>query len=158
MKNIPFNEKYSITEDGRVFNNKRKKEKKSFIDKHGYCRIGLDKQNKKYFIHRLVAITYIKNLENKETVNHKDGNKLNNHVDNLEWMNNSENLNHAFNNNLIKRRPIKCKKTGKVWESLNQAAKENNINPGHLYNMLKGITKNTKNLIYLDDTPNENNT
>lgn len=148
MKNIPFNEKYSITEDGKVINNKRNKERKSFIDKYGYLKVGLN-DNKKYYIHRLVALTYIENPQNKETVNHKDGNKTNNHISNLEWMTNEENINHAFNTNLIKRTPIVCKKTGKIWNSLNLAAKENKINSGHLHNMLNGKTKNTSNLVYL---------
>ncbi len=140
---------YSVTEDGRVINNKRNKEKKACIDKHGYLKVGLNDQNKKYFVHRLVALTYIENPDNKETVNHKDGNKLNNHVSNLEWMTNAENIKHAHNNNLIKRTPIRCIKTGKIWDSLSQAAKENKINPGHLYNMLHGKTTNTSELEYI---------
>jgi hypothetical protein len=149
MKNIPFNEMYSVTEDGKVINNKRNKEKKACIDKHGYLKVGLNDQNKKYFVHRLVALTYIENPDNKETVNHKDGNKLNNHISNLEWMTNKENLKHAYNNNLTKGIPVKCTKTGKTWNSISQAAKENNINPGHLYNMLQGKTTNSSGLKYV---------
>ncbi len=61
------------------------------------CKDG--KATKKY-MHRLVAETFIKNEENKKTVNHKDGNKYNNHVDNLEWATHSENINHAYENGL----------------------------------------------------------
>ena len=149
MKNIPFNEMYSVTEDGKVINNKRNKERKACIDKYGYLKVGLNERNKKYFVHRLVALTYIENPDNKETVNHKDGNKLNNHVSNLEWMTNAENINHAFNNNLIKRTPVCCTKTGKIWNSLSHAAKENNINSGYLYNMLHGKTTNSSGLSYV---------
>jgi len=149
MKNIPFNEKYSITEDGTVINNKTKRVKKAHLDRCGYLHMRLSDKNKKYFVHRLVALTYIENPDNKETVNHKDGNKLNNHVSNLEWMTNKENLKHAYNNNLTKGIPVKCTKTGKIWNSISQAAKENKINPGHLYNMLHGKTTNTSELEYI---------
>lgn len=56
--------------------------------------------NKQYYIHRLVAINFIKNLDNKEYVNHKDGNKLNNKLENLEWVTNQENCQHAWNTKL----------------------------------------------------------
>lgn len=54
-----------------------------------------------YDVHRLVAETFIENPHNYETVNHKDGNTENNNVDNLEWLPLSDNIRHAFKNNLI---------------------------------------------------------
>lgn len=80
---------------------------KPAIQENGYCRIGLQKNNKRksYQVHRLVALTFIPNLENKRTVNHIDGNKLNNNVNNLEWATDSENLKHAYDNHLFKTIP-----------------------------------------------------
>lgn len=64
----------------------------------GYVKAQLRKRDilKSYFVHRLVAQAFLPNTENKETVNHKDGDKLNNTIENLEWMSNTENMQHAY--------------------------------------------------------------
>jgi hypothetical protein len=122
MKDIKgFEGLYAITEDGRVWgypNPKRKcghwlvwrgsgrKYLKSRKDeKRDYKTIALKKDKKSYYfyIHRLVAETYIPNIENKPFVNHIDGNKTNNNVKNLEWCTHRENTKHAFENGLTTR-------------------------------------------------------
>lgn len=60
-----------------------------------------DKKSKSWLVHRLVAMAFIPNPENKPTINHKDGNPRNNYVSNLEWATHYENNNHAFDNGLI---------------------------------------------------------
>lgn len=74
------------------------------ISKTGYKQVVLMKNNKKTLklIHRLVAEAFINNTENKPCVNHKDGNKLNNNVNNLEWCTYKENNIHALKNGLSK--------------------------------------------------------
>lgn len=71
----------------------------------GYYDVTLYKhgKHKQYKIHRLVAQNFIPNPKNKPQVNHKDGNKINNNVNNLEWVTNSENIKHAFKTNLHKK-------------------------------------------------------
>ena len=71
---------------------------KQQIDRYGYCRVHcyLNGKGRNYQVHRLVALSFIPNLENKPQVNHKDGNKQNNRIDNLEWSTNKENVEHAF--------------------------------------------------------------
>lgn len=70
----------------------------------GYCYINVAWKGKKknHYIHRLVASTFIPNPENKPFVNHIDGNKENNTVQNLEWVTASENSTHAVKNGLVK--------------------------------------------------------
>ena len=68
------------------------------IDKCGYRHVILNRKN--HNVHRVIAETFISNPDNLPCVNHKDGNKLNNSVDNLEWCTHSENTKHAYDNGL----------------------------------------------------------
>lgn len=75
---------------------------KQQIQRNGYLLVGLRKEGKQKFIlvHRIVASAFIPNIENKKQVNHIDGNKLNNKVNNLEWVTASENIKHAYKTGL----------------------------------------------------------
>lgn len=64
------------------------------VNENGYIRVYI--YNKTYALHRLIALAFVENIDNKEQVNHIDGNKLNNSVANLEWVTNSENQIHKF--------------------------------------------------------------
>ena len=64
-----------------------------------------DKERKRFFVHRLIASTFIENTENKRTVNHKNGNKTDNSVHNLEWATDSEQHLHSWINGLEKMTP-----------------------------------------------------
>lgn len=70
------------------------------INSTGYYVVNL--KGKLYYIHRLVAETFIPNPNKLPQVNHIDGNKLNNCIDNLEWCTNSENIKHAYRTGLMK--------------------------------------------------------
>jgi len=99
-----FENKYAINKCGDVMSVQTKKLKKIFVNSWGYYTVTLykNKKNHTFTIHRLVAQSFLPNPENKEQVNHIDGNKLNNHLSNLEWTTKSENLLHAYQKNLSK--------------------------------------------------------
>jgi hypothetical protein len=107
-KDIEEFPRYKISETGELYS---KHTKRILIPTlyDNYYRLRLAK-NGKYLskaIHRLVAQTYIENIDNKPIVNHKDGNTMNNNVDNLEWCTHSENVLHAYNTGLNPRRKNK---------------------------------------------------
>ena len=115
---------YEITRDGKVINKQTGHTLAPQPNGKGYLRVSIGK--KLMFIHRLVAEKYIPNPENKPQVNHKDGNKLNNCVDNLEWVTNQENRNHAVDNDL-QVTGEKCS-----WAKLTEEnVKEIRANPGY---------------------------
>ena len=89
---------YEITRNGEVINLHNGKKVKPQLNGKGYLRISIG--GKLVFVHRLVAEIYVPNPENKPQINHKDGNRLNNRADNLEWVTNQENRNHAVKNGL----------------------------------------------------------
>lgn len=91
--------KYAVSNLGNIKNIKTEKVLKPEITNKGYKKISLsiNGKRKKFYIHRLVALMFLENNNpKKDNVNHKDGNKLNNIVENLEWCTSSENQIHAI--------------------------------------------------------------
>jgi hypothetical protein len=77
--------------------------------KNGYLSIKLYKDGKQFnvLLHRIVAIAFIPNPDNKKTVNHKDSNRSNNSIENLEWLSQSENVIHGYTNGLHSTKGVK---------------------------------------------------
>ena len=95
--NVMSMERY-ITESSGKIRIKYKKKMKLYQNEYGYMRVILikNKIGKNYQVHRLVSLSFIENKLNKLYVNHKDGIKNNNNVENLEWVTKSENELHAY--------------------------------------------------------------
>ena len=89
---------YVISNKGNVYNVITGRRLKPFINHNGYCALRLKvahDSGKHFLVHRLVALAFIPNPEYKPEVNHINGNKLDNSVENLEWVTAEENKNHA---------------------------------------------------------------
>lgn len=99
---VGSNGQYLVSNTGKVKTAKTGRILKPAVDQRGYERVCLFKMDrcKTFKVHRLVATAFIPNEEMKAQVNHKDGNKRNNCVENLEWMTNAENMHHANVNGL----------------------------------------------------------
>ncbi len=100
MKSIQnFEGLYSITKDGKVWSHLGKGKWRKFgLINDGYFQINLRKNNKNNFflIHRLVALAYIPNPQNKPRVNHINSKRTDNRVKNLEWVTHSEDIKHSY--------------------------------------------------------------
>lgn len=96
-----------VSDLGQVWSKRSNKVLKQTLHKNGYLTVATKiggSQGKSYCfrVHRLVAEAFISNPNNKEEVNHIDGNKTNNTLSNLEWVTRSENIQHAWDSGLIK--------------------------------------------------------
>jgi len=128
------NGEYYISDHGRVKSYRFGKER---IMKQARCGL-LGNQylavviKKTVKVHRLVALAFVPNIDNKPQVNHKDGNKLNNSADNLEWVTASENHQHAWDTGLNESKRLAISKpvidivTNKKYSSLTEACIEIN--------------------------------
>lgn len=150
---------YQISDKGRVKSIKRQrvlsgrkyivnKEKilKPYKHNGGYLKINLCKDGKvkSFFIHRLILQAF-KPTKEKLNVNHIDGNKENNNLENLEWVTQKENVRHAYESGLNKtRRKVICLETGKIYKSITECAKDNKVSLGSIHGACKGLYKTSK--------------
>lgn len=142
-------DRYTPTWNGQVF--KKGVIKTMQEDKDGYYKIWLSKNSKKkpYFVHRLVAESFLLNDSELPIVNHIDGNKKNNVPNNLEWCTRSHNDKHAFKLGLRKvicggtsKRVLRMSpKNGsvKIYESMSAAARDNGISVQNISYCANGL-------------------
>lgn len=120
---------YKVSSHGRIFSCRRGKVLKPRKTNTGYYRAHLSVNGcaKDFAVHRLVATAFLPNPGNLDQVNHKDENKANNHVSNLEWCNQKQNINHGTcieRTHQKQRKKVICAETGEIFPSVTDAAKK----------------------------------
>lgn len=144
--------KYAVSNKGHIMNIRTGRILKTRINHNGYEYVQLSEKKegkRNYFIHRLVAFAFINNPELKPYINHKDGNKLNNSVENLEWCTAKENDTHARvmklkdQNKPIKAISILDPENIQIYESLSECSRCMCINKGTIHRALSGKRRAT---------------
>ena len=148
-----FETNYSVNDKGEVKNNNTNKLLSPRIQQgYKHVTIYLDKKPKSCRVHRLVATAFIPNLENKPYVNHKNGIRSDNRVENLEWVTPSENTQHAVNTGLFKptreRAVVQYALSGEklgIYSSISEAARETNSLVEKIVNCCQFVRKTHNN-------------
>ncbi len=153
---------YYISAYGSVYNSSTKRYLKNRFKNSGYLAVVLyhNSSKKEVSVHRLVAGMFLPNPESKPQINHKDGDKTNNQVSNLEWCTSKENVNHALSNGLREpmaetNRRTKSKlstwfheRHGFVKASAADMEKDYYLDHSHLSKLRLGKTKSHKGWTY----------
>lgn len=160
MKDIPWFElRYAATEDGRVWSHITWKYLKPRILRNWYLWVVLMKQGVRndYLVHRLVALAYLTNTDNRPQINHKNWVKADNRIENLEWCTRGDNLRHSYRvlwraltDKQISARIATCLKTCKKvaqfskegkfikeFSSISEAGRILSISSGNIWSNLK---------------------
>lgn len=149
-------EDYEVSDDGKI---RRNGHEKALSNCQGYYKLDLYKDGKRITrrVNRLVAEAFIPNPNNLSEVNHKDGDKHNNSVDNLEWVTKSENMRHAYHTGLAKPsygmlgkknpnggrkgKPFRIIETNEIFKTSLECEKKMGLNNRHINDCLRGRQK-----------------
>ena len=141
--------KYEVSNDGLIRNRKTGRILKTQTNQRGYEVVQLHDNNTPYNkkVHRLIADAFYDGDHEGLDVNHIDGNKLNNHLSNLEWCTRQENSRHAFDNGLNyshRRKRVRIVETGEEFESHTDCAKRLGVDKRSVSYVISGEMKTCK--------------
>ena len=146
---------YQISNKGRVKRLYKASERilKPRDNGRGYLRVHLTKENtsKHIRVHRLVARAFIPNPDNLPEINHRDENKKNNCVENLEWMRHIDNCNYGTRNERISRKILQYSKSGELireWQGAGEVERLLGIYRGNINSCCKGRYKSAYGFIW----------
>lgn len=140
---------YQVSNQGRVWSVKGQRYFTGSVNNRGYYATTLTAKNgkrKTEMIHRLVALAFLDNPNNYPQVNHKDENKLNNCVDNLEWCDAKYNINYGTRNDRMAKtqsRKVRCVETGIIYDSIKEAEEQLGLSHGKITMVCQGKRKTT---------------
>lgn len=150
-----YKDKYQVSNTGKIKslhyrNTSKEKLLKPYTNRKGYLFVSLPRKTVQ--VHRLVAEAFIENPKKLPMVNHKDENKLNNSVENLEWCDNKYNINYGNRtkqaklsniNNPKLSRLVQCVETGTIYPSVAEAERQTGINAKLIRRVCVGKRKTT---------------
>lgn len=153
---------YQVSDTGEVRNVKTNRVLKAKEDKDGYLQVGLikDRKQKWFYVHRLVAEAFLPNPDNRPEVNHKNENKQDNQVENIEWIWHKDNCNHGTRNHRIGEKQINGKKAKSVlqysldgtfirkWSSMSEVTRQLGYKQGGISACCLGKTKQSYGFIW----------
>lgn len=149
-KDLVGHDQYMVSSIGRIMRKDTGKIHVGSKTNRGYIRFDISENGKRFSIlcHRAVALAFIPNIHGKKEVNHKDGDKTNNTVGNLEWCTPVENMQHAFRvlgREPVNKIPVICLETGIVYESAYEAERKTGISNVQINRCCTGKRKSTRN-------------
>ena len=150
-RDVPDYPNYKASVYGELYSKRDNKIMSLGESEKGYLQVMLYKNGvgKTMKVHDIIARTFLPNPENKPEVNHKNGYKQNNRIDNLEWCTHKENMIHAYANGLVKmpdngrhpKKKVRIVETGQIFESISDCARYLKSRTGDISACLKGKRK-----------------
>ncbi len=142
---VGYEKNYQVSNTGLVISKLTGKIRKPVLGKRGYFELTLMLNGKMKLVklHRMIAEAFIPNTDLKPFINHKDSNKQNNKIDNLEWCTNGENIQHAYDNGKMSRKTAvkQLSLSGeliKIWDTVTHTRRYYNMNASNIVQVCKG--------------------